>query len=82
MSQHTKEPWKIEQSKHGLLGIYGNGESKAVCGTIRKEVRDKTNLARIVAAVNAVAGIPTEELTRLGLGGLAKMYVDNTPHTT
>ena len=54
---HTPEPWTIETSLHGLLGVYGNGESKAVCGTIRKEVRDKTNLARIVAAVNGCAGL-------------------------
>lgn len=34
------------------------------------------NATRIAAAVNAVAGITTKELQKLGLGGLAKIYAD------
>lgn len=39
-----------------------------------------SNAARIVAAVNAVAGMTTEELRTLGFGGLAKLYAGEQPN--
>ena len=69
---HTPEPWELTGS-----GIVAVGQ-KDLIGKVFYDGNNNAdaNAARIVAAVNAVAGIPTEELTRLGLGGLAKIYAD------
>lgn len=84
--EHTKEPWHYE-THPSIAGIYGGLKEKGeeiIIASLSTEASEgnqmypdaHANAARIVAAVNAVAGIPTEELTRLGLGGLAKIYAD------
>ena len=78
---YTPEPWDtrmLENRAHIYAGE-GNGFTQvadADMSVLHPQAQCEANAARIVAAVNAVAGIPTEELTRLGLGGLAKIYAE------
>lgn len=65
---HTKEPWGMQESrlyanewfitvdKHWLMSIRHNGE--------QMPERQRANIRRIVACVNACAGISTESLER------------------
>ena len=73
---HTPEPWKLD----GTNIIAGDGHTATTFTDTslpdRGKSRGDANAARIVAAVNAVAGITTEELKRLGVGGLGKIYAD------
>ena len=76
--RHTPEPWKKakEPGSDPTAFMIVSGElTPELPQSIAHWMRE-ANADRIVAAVNAVAGIPTEELTRLGLGGLAKIYAD------
>jgi hypothetical protein len=77
-TQHTPEPWKIVEHNWEHTGIYPeSGHRIAVC-EINPEVDENTqeryeaindaNARRIVACVNACAGIPTEVLENIGAG--------------
>ena len=64
MTDHTPEPWTAE-SQPRLSIIHGpNGEHIADTGCWRDDEHPemRANAARIVACVNACAGIPTEQL--------------------
>lgn len=77
MSNHTPEPWL--SSPHGVpdhvtqIGIYaekGNGRDLAVVTS------SKADAERIVACVNACAGIPNEVLEAQQSGGLPWSVAD------
>ena len=72
--QHTPEPWKI--GNRGM--IYTDDLRLAIMEPCKDASIEEqaANAARIVAAINTVAGMTTEELQALGLGGLAKLYAD------
>lgn len=63
MNEHTKEPWAIVKSLHGLplLVCEQTGQllSQLFSGS---EQPAEANAARIVACVNLLAGTPTEEI--------------------
>ncbi len=86
MSEHTKEPWAYEAKpvRNGYVFViesdmisigccYGSTNPMwDVCGARNGEA----NARRIVACVNACAGIPTEDLESRGfLSSLEKMLV-------
>lgn len=67
MAEHTPEPWHHgkEVSLHDTQLIYSsNGRLIADAGRIlgRSQSEMQSNARRICAAVNSVAGIPTESL--------------------
>ncbi len=71
MSEHTKEPWMVADMTEWLT--IGGVDIGAVC-RIKNEVsgkplseEDRANARRIVACVNACAGISTETLEAEGL---------------
>ena len=66
MSEHTKEPWSVDP--RALLRIRADGDiTICSCGTT-DSIRDQweQNARRIVACVNACAGIPTGMLIAAG----------------
>ena len=73
---HSKEPWVLEYNYFGDPKIISCADDGYVlrahdcCDVAQIEI-DRADARRIVAAVNACAGIPTEELERRGCGGLA-----------
>ena len=83
MSAWTSEPWTIFPVDPNTVLRCTGGGNKVLAELEGCTMPDSlggtpaANAARIVAAVNAVAGIPTEDLVRLGLGGLAKIYADS-----
>lgn len=64
--KHTKEPWYVFGNGHCVGGPQsegGAGEGVAMCGMrARTEMESQANARRIVAAVNACCGLPTEAL--------------------
>lgn len=74
MSEHTKEPWIIGcmddtmiVADHVAIAVHRHKD-----GTRRKDAA--ANAARIVACVNACAGITTDTLVQYGDGNLEAMY--------
>lgn len=73
MSEHSKEPWRIhrrfattvEDQGGRYVASTGGYQSNAV-DPEELESHLQANAARIVACVNALAGIPTEQLAGLG----------------
>ena len=62
--EHTKEPWRVE-----LSWITGSDGKRITCPTAcmsRDDDENEANERRIVACVNACAGIPTEGLENSG----------------
>ena len=70
-TEHTPEPWKsIEEQFHGeVMNFIGDKDG----GTIG-EIYTKDDASRIVACVNACAGLPTEVLERYKLGVIGVDY--------
>lgn len=67
--QHTQEPWRANDAQADIDGP--NGEPVAVCYCNDESGDDaKENARRIVACVNACAGIQTEQLESV-IGKLA-----------
>lgn len=67
MSRHTREPWRSKRHSNSIVGIHNiyNGASTGadivqVCQP-RGRVEQEANAARIVACVNALAGIAKPE---------------------
>lgn len=61
--KHTQEPWRANDAQADIDGP--NGEPVAVCYCNDESGDDaKENARRIVACVNACAGIPTDMLER------------------
>ena len=73
MNSHTPEPWKAVSQEKGIRIVSVPGENIALCHT-------DPNGIRIVAAVNAVAGMTTEDLQALGVGGVTKLYAAHRDH--
>ena len=84
MSEHTREPWKCDgedlwhcgesyESKvdpHEFTGI-------VIDKNVRRSTRARANARRIVACVNALAGIPTERLEQLKPGEVRERLNDS-----
>lgn len=65
MTEHTKEPWRIEPAtkKDNWRTVGANNQVVSIfCGAM-----DMENARRIVACVNACRGLQTVELERNGL---------------
>jgi hypothetical protein len=75
MSEHTKEPWAIHNSKNLIAILDYEGKHLAELWQ-RKEYDSVANARRIVACVNACAGIPTEALEQITSGELCEVYFD------
>jgi len=71
MSEHTKEPWRIDKYD----AIIAGGETLNIGATVsipmgsgERKDRGMANARRIVACVNACAGVETEWLERCAVG--------------
>lgn len=79
MSEHTPEPWYLEENDNVLTGADGgpvlfhlpSGSPVPKFKARRRPVR-VANMRRIVACVNACKGIPTEDLNGMGVGGILR----------
>lgn len=64
--KHTKEPWSIEDGEQGTNSFYvlGPDRTAAVAKVMNYKLLGigRDNARRIVACVNACAGIPTDDL--------------------
>ena len=73
--EHTKEPWRVE-----LSWITGSDGKRITCPTAcmsRDDDENEANERRIVACVNACAGVATEELEQSGfVAGLVERLED------
>ena len=67
MSKHTQEPWKVQHPHAGQRG-WEIADSSGL-NQISQDVTE-ANARRIVACVNACAGLPTEQLESSPLGGV------------
>ena len=65
---HTIEPWKVGES-HETMETITNAQGAPIARTIRGFASSLTgcdgNADRIVACVNACAGVPTEQLRNM-----------------
>lgn len=62
---HSSEPWRVERhSAHEGPGLYC--DAWGFLGFFNSGGPDEANARRIVACINACAGLPTEELERIG----------------
>lgn len=67
--QHTPEPWLQEYDDNGFYEIKSALNSGRIVFTQREYDIDEANARRIVACVNACAGLGTAPLERLVAGG-------------
>ena len=72
MSEHTKEPWHLSQDGQHVLSRTGE-MSFAHVAEVFHDVEDAR---RIVACVNALAGVSTEHLEQYGLPDFAQKISD------
>ncbi len=72
-SEHTPEPWRVEHNANGAYWVVaprsGGCEVRGAAdpyygGILIAESLSRQNAHRIVACVNACAGLPTEKLER------------------
>ena len=83
---HTKEPWKIGNGRKTdlymgwdtILGKNEDGEKFVLC-RVNGNYEDigRANARRIVACVNACAGIPNDMLEEAGFGNVLSIGVTN-----
>ena len=60
---HTKEPWSFSPAENGLeWGVEAGKWGVAICADAPGDGTSEANARRIVACVNACAGIPTDQL--------------------
>lgn len=75
MSNHTPEPWGIKENTPTIRDSRGIAILRCESGAIITE-NDKANASRIVACVNACAGLPDDALdggwSAVGLSAYAK----------
>ena len=79
MSEHTKEPWFYELEDGSDLRIYSETNANIVsgCGCCGSPNCDDADARRIVAAVNACAGMPTDDLEEMvKQGGNVRVLAD------
>jgi hypothetical protein len=69
-TKHSREPWRTLLNGSGPHGVATAGSGAVVSS--RGGIENPEDARRIVAAVNACAGIPTSELERLGEAGLLR----------
>ena len=77
MIEHTKEPWSTKAWMYGVMRIFSGSKYLAcVDNTDDNEAQHSKDARRIVACVNACAGISTEDLE------LGKVFIrqGNVPH--
>ena len=64
MSEHTKEPWHLKDWR--IVNDYLHHPIRVICDIATNKAsrteENQANAARIVACVNALAGIPTDKL--------------------
>lgn len=65
MSEHTKEPWHTGKNHNAERFIYGE-DGWAIAECVQTKDKMFANASRIVACVNACAGIETDELVKFG----------------
>ena len=61
MSQYTKEPWIYSHHANGVPYVFAEHHNRQTIATAYGDF-DEANARRIVACVNACAGIPNEAL--------------------
>ena len=60
---HTKEPWSFSPAENGLeWGVEAGKWGVAICADAPGDGTSEANARRIVACVNACAGLPTDTL--------------------
>jgi hypothetical protein len=69
-TKHSREPWRALLNGSGPHSV-ATTASRVVVSFCRG-IENPEDARRIVAAVNACAGIPTSELERLGEAGLLR----------
>lgn len=78
--KHTPEPWHIEENGYDEWTLEirdANRTMIAAIGFLGTYSEPNTeNARRIVACVNACAGISTETLEKMDFGELAKVWAD------
>lgn len=82
MSKYTPEPWALHESEStASFGLY-HGKKYIGIGTCQSRIsylpEDRANAARIVACVNACAGIEDPEATIPALNDLADKAIELT----
>lgn len=75
MSKHTSEPWAIWNSGDGIIAAEEKSFSRGgialiTCNSQVDGRAAKANARRIVACVNACAGLPTKQLEVSPIGGV------------
>ena len=65
MANHTPEPWKTDELEIFIFGNDGNLTATPFMCAGRPSETANANARRIVACVNACAGIPTEDLEKV-----------------
>jgi hypothetical protein len=66
MNEHTKEPWRVEYMGSDEADVIGADDTSIICRSTG--YMSDINARRIVACVNACAGIDTESLEADGYG--------------
>ncbi len=87
MSQHTEGPWMLFEGTPcvgPVVAVLGGGQGIAMCGMrARPPEEAMANARRVVAAVNACQGIPTEALEgglvvqMLAALEMARQFIEN-----
>lgn len=75
MSEHTKEPWHTGKNHNAERFIYGE-DGWAIAECVQTKDKMFANARRIVACVNACAGIPIEILEQNKTGGLTWSFAN------
>ena len=93
-TKHTAEPWRVEAGRlanegRTFIKALDNGGWKPFVAETTRSVVDRgdkceegaaANARRIVACVNACAGIGTEALEKYGTGGIIEVVDDWRRH--
>lgn len=70
---HTLEPWSCPIDDDGNSAVVAEGGYLVTFAFPNGDAADKANARRIVACVNALAGIPIETIEALPEGELARL---------
>ena len=82
MSNHTQEPWRVGRpgtvvSDTPVPGMGGSDAVEYYGGHLIGESIVEANARRIVACVNAIAGVPTEWLEKFSIDGSENVAQEN-----
>lgn len=84
MEQHTEEPWEWDIGRpdnYGLSWLGNKNTPKSVIHSLYSGHIDEVHRERIIACINACAGISTEELKTFKVGALCQIlqkYAETT----